>query len=199
MGNTARFESWPGSKADKTVFSTIMKKSTEQQTMPRFQQTIEIKVEVDTIYDKLMATFPEDYKHKEILSHAIIGSALVGNSLGYIYNALSGYTNDIDFKEGDVVMCTVKDRDQWTEEVSTDSEYAKWKVERIEIGECEIIEINLYEEKKLKVRFKESKYKSNEMVDSVRWVDHKSCTKLPGLAIPDAPINKDKYAGWKDK
>lgn len=135
--------------------------------MKRFNQTISIEVQVDAIADKLLSTFPEDYKHRELLTEAIIATSVDKGTVGYIYNALSGYSADIDFKEKEFVMCndTVWD---WNKEAKEDK--------RRKMGKARIKEINIYTPLKLLVEYYH--YKPDGSVKLIsKWVDHKECTK----------------------
>lgn len=78
--------------------------------MQKFTEVIKVEVEVESIHQQLLSTFPEDYKHKEILAHAIIGSSLSANKLGFIYNALNGYSSEIDFNVGDEIICSAEEK-----------------------------------------------------------------------------------------
>jgi len=152
----------------------------EALVMPKFDQVIKIEVDVNSIFEKLMDTFPVDYKHAEMLSHAVIGSAVNNGGLTYIYNALNGYTNDIDFAIGDIVMCTEVSR-RSIEMAVTEDPNVKPPIgyTTVEIGECEVIEIDLYSTNKLRVKFMQNKYRSEEMEESTGWVNHKNCTRIP--------------------
>lgn len=154
--------------------------SSQNQTeskLPVFNRTISIEVDVDDIHKKLMGTFPEDYKHKEILSHAIVGSAMEYGGIGFIYNALNGYTNDVDFGIGEVVNCTSKDKREYIPSTP------ETKANRImkEVGNCEIVDINLYKTNKLCVKFMQDDYEG-QPEEVTRWVDHKTCTKWANVA-----------------
>lgn len=146
--------------------------------LPVFNQTISIEVDVDSIHQKLMETFPEDYKHKEILSHAIVGSAMEHGGIGFIYNAMNGYTNDVDFKVGELVNCTSQVKREYIPSTP------ETKANRImkEVGNCEIVDINLYKTDKLCVKFMQHNYEG-QSEEVTRWVNHKTCTKLVGVAI----------------
>ena len=162
--------------------------STTGNGMGKFNQTINIEISVDTIHDKLLSEFPEDYKHKGILSHAIIGNALRNGGISYIYNALNGYNNEIDFQIGDLVMCSEQDRYQWemgpVKVVAVgDAPQINWEKKRMEVGMCEVIGIDLYSPNKLTVQFISAcgyKYISDEESYDMTAVnvDHKSCNKL---------------------
>ena len=173
---------------------------TEVKSLGRFNQSIKIEIEVNTIFDKLMDTFPVDYKHKEILSHAIIGSSVNSGKLGYIYNALSGFTNDIDFQVGDNIICI--EEEAWerydgkqfhqngepradipVEDNTTEEYKPDWQSRAKQIGEATIVSIDLYATNKLTVKY--SGYENawdcrNGNITTVTTsVDHRKCTKVP--------------------
>lgn len=164
----------------------------EKPNLPAFEQVIEVKVEVSAIYEKLLASFPEDYKHRENLAHAIIGSTKDNSGIGHIYNALNGYSNAIDFQVHETVMCDQKEKNEWydSNRYNEDgSEYAnvvpevaqlpKWKMTKKEIGVCVIVAIDLYRDNKLLVEFiGQNEYNNDKPAGNMRkWVNHRSCTK----------------------
>jgi len=172
-----------------------------ESNLPAFNQTIEIKVDVDSIYKKMMDTLPEDYKHKEILAHAIVGSAVRNGGIGYIYNALNGFTNDIDFRVGDQVICTAEERTEGYDANLEDvygtplkrefaeavSEYKpNWKTRQVAIGKCVVKEVDMYGENKLIVTFDNWNHydKKNKPYDMA--VDHKKCTRVSMYPEPVA-------------
>ena len=164
--------------------------------LPKFDEVIKIEVEASMIFDKLQASF-SGFKHADILAHAIVGNALDKGGIGYIYNALNGMDNFIDFQVGDIIHCTDKDRNerydakQETEDGQLivdapdkeDSLYApKWSWRKIEIGECKVTEINLYTTNKLKIEFMGyNSYGRDKDTETMQYevVNHKNCTKLP--------------------
>lgn len=152
-------------------------------------KVIEIKVNVDDIADKLLNTFPEDYKHRVLLTETIIGSAVNAGNISYIYNALNGYTAEIDFKVGEMLICSAQERRQTNftnvnegKFVDNEPVAPKWErknSEDVEIGECQIVEIDIYRDDKIKVRFMQDSYYtygSQEMTD--QWVNHRTCQKV---------------------
>ena len=148
----------------------------KESKLPVFNKTISIEVDVDDIHKKLMETFPEDYKHKEILSHAIVGSAMEHGGIGFIYNALNGYTNDVDFAIGEVVDCTSKHRREYVP--SIDEPATKARRDMKEIGACEIVAINLYSRNKILVKYQQdAAFPFGGAEEVTAWVDHKTCTK----------------------
>lgn len=163
--------------------------------MPAFNKTITIELELDHIYNRLLELFPADYKHREVLGHAIIGSALTNGGLVHICKALHGYTNDIDFKEGDVVICTEKDRVEWYDAnkenedgtaikrpVLNDEENdykVEWKPRYVAIGRCVVTKVNLYAASKLTVEYEgQSRHRRDEPSAKETVVHHQNCTKV---------------------
>jgi hypothetical protein len=147
----------------------------------KFTETIKMELEVQEIHEMMMATLPEDYKHKEILSHAIIGAAAETNTLVYVWKALNGLSNEINYKVGDIIMCTEEER----YEEYFDNDECKYR--KVAIGECKVVEINLYKGDKLKVEFQGySNYGSKrDLCNRDCWVSHKNCTKIPILEPED--------------
>lgn len=152
----------------------MMKTNEVAAKLPKFNDVISIEVEINSIYEKLRDTFPEDYKHKEILAHAIVGSAVEHGGINFIYNALNGYTNDIDFKVGDVIMCEEKDKIVYIP--ATEETKASW--EYVPIGECTVVQVGMYKNSKLKVEFLNGRKSSEETFMETAWVNHKHCTRV---------------------
>jgi hypothetical protein len=166
--------------------------------MPRFNETISIQINVDSIYDKMLELLPDNYKHREVVAHAIIGTGIEAGNIGYVYNALCGFTNAIDFKEGDVVICVEKERreryDANKEEEDgkikafegahdIDTYKPNWKTRMVPIGKCKIKRINLYAADKLQVEFlTDSSYSSTPEMKTAK-VNHKNCTLVPETEV----------------
>lgn len=150
--------------------------------LPKFNKEITVTVDVDSIVDKLTSTFPDDYKHKELVSHAIVGTAVNNGGLGYIYNALNGYSPEIDFVIGDMVICSSKKRREF---IRTEGE----KSQRIigEIGACKVINIDFYREEKLQVEFEQDNYDGTAKEKDTEWVSHKDCTKT-AMEVAELPL-----------
>ena len=146
-------------------------------TLPKFDQTIEIKVSVDSIYQKLLSTFPEEYKHKEILAHAIVGTSKDNGAIGYIYNALNGYPNVVDFKKGDQVVCNLKQKRRTWSESAAPGVKSEVKRETVVIGDCEVIDVDLYGENNLKIEFQQDNYDGTKKEMMQIWVNHKTCAE----------------------
>lgn len=164
--------------------------------MPAFNKTITIELDIDDVNKRMLDLLPGDYKHREVLSHAIIGSAVAAGNLGYICKALHGYTNDIDFEVGDEIICTEKDRVEVYDAnlqsedglplghivgSSTPDYVPFWKRRTVAIGKCKIIEINLYKDIKLKVQFEQDygHAAGPRKEQGTEWVSHRNCTRVP--------------------
>ncbi len=142
--------------------------------MKKFNQVIRVEVDVDSIAEKLLLTFNPDEKHRELITETIIGTALNSGNIGYIYNAVNGFTNNIDFKEKEVVICK-------------ETVYYKGPGETIRkehvMGECTILEIDIYKSDKLYVEY-EYIGENNEPKSDTKWVDHRKCSKVVVEPVP---------------
>ena len=169
--------------------------------MPRFNHSIQLTVELDSVFQKMLDLLPADYKHREVLAHAIVGSAAEAGTLQYVFAGLNGYTNDIDFTVGDIVKCVEMDKYEWYDAKLEDSkgfrmidepadfgtpEYKpKWERRKVQIGECNVVEINLYKTDKLKVEFQTAAYgKEAKFETQHAWVSHKNCQFVPQYPNP---------------
>lgn len=141
--------------------------------MKKFNKEIKVTVSIDAIAQKLLDTFPADYKHRDIVAEAIIGGIVANgvDNICYLYNALGGYTNDIDFVIGETIICTDKEYN-WTPKEDTDS----YKRDFLELGEVKIVDIDLYADRKIQVEFQFTNEKG-ETKPMQSWVYHSSCTK----------------------
>lgn len=154
-----------------------------------FTGVIKIEIEVNSIYEKLKSEFPEDYKHRELLAHAIIGNAEENGGLSTIYNALNGYDQTINFEVGDTVICTEAYREEKYDANGEDEEGAKlevvisnempnWKFRTVAVGNCKVVDINIYKLNKIKVEFMSQGRYDKSPVLKQQWVNHKYCTKI---------------------
>lgn len=160
--------------------------------MPKLNKTMTITVDGDTIMKRVLELLPEDFKHREVLAHAIVGSGMESGNIGYIYNAISGFTNDIDFEFGNIVMCSELgayeeyDANVYDEDGSkinpliqftpVDGYEPKRKYRRIELGKCKVVDINLYADNKLQVEFSTVDNYTGKKRKDMKWVNHKKCS-----------------------
>lgn len=164
--------------------------------MPRFNEAIRIDIEIDSIYQKMLDQLPDDYKHREVLAHAIVGSGVENGTISYVYNALCGFTNDVDFKVEDVVICNEIDRRErydanfededgklFVEPNNQTVEQAdykpNWRTRKIAIGKCKVVKINLYAKDKLTVEFEHYSYNGRDIETTTEKVNHKNCSHVP--------------------
>jgi hypothetical protein len=144
--------------------------------MKKFNQVITIEVSVDDIASKLLSCMSDTSKHNENIVESIIGGA-VANSLTplitNLYNSLNGYTNDIDFAVGQVVVCS----DKVTKYIKNGIEEA-FEREYISIGECEVVEIDIHRTNKVKVAYTVLDRKGN-IKNETTWSRHTSCSHIP--------------------
>jgi hypothetical protein len=144
--------------------------------MKKFNKTIKVEVSVDSIAEQLLSNFHEDFKHREMVAETIIGNALEGGKrimLSQIYNSLNGYTNGVDFKVGDHVICS---HEQYLYDEKGNRNHRA-------IGECGVLEIDVYREDKVKVGFQSINSKGTEQTD-YSWVHHTKCSKLDLSNVP---------------
>jgi hypothetical protein len=143
--------------------------------MKKFNKVISVEVAVDDIANQLLAAMNSEFKHKEIVVESTIGVLLNTNKLSHLYNALNGYTGEIDFKVGDMVDCNEKIY-QYIATEKTDTQ-TKYEQQYLPIGQAIVEEIDIYRDEKLKVsyRFLNSR---GEMKEDTKWVSHLKCNKM---------------------
>lgn len=146
--------------------------------MRKFNQVITIEVSVDAIAEQLLSAMKDDYKHKELVTESIIGSSFSAGKLGFVYNALNGYTNEIDFKVGDVIYC--KDDYYTYNEIVNGVPERLGGGKRIDIGIAEVIDVNEYADKKLQIRYIVLTHNRTgfSYEYNIVWVKHTECQKL---------------------
>jgi len=140
--------------------------------MKNFNKQIQITVELDTIAQNLLSTMKEDEKYRVLIVEAIIGKMESTNdttAMTLLYNALNGFTNSVNFKEGDKVICSNEVYAHWEEE-----QRASMRA----IGEAKVIEINEYAKNKVKIEYYLPQ-SDGSSTKSSSWVSHTQCSKVP--------------------
>lgn len=149
--------------------ATVVENGQEDQgyKMKKFDQVIHIAVPVSGIAKDLLSKLGPDFKHKEMVAEAIIGYGVNNPELlSYVFNALNGYTPEINFKVGDVIMCS---------STVYYTAIGDNKPQSHKIGKAEVVEIDLYRSEKLKI-----KYTLNREGDAEQenWMSHDKCERI---------------------
>ena len=138
----------------------------------RFNKDIEITISVDSISDKLMATLDSDYKHNIGLVNTVMGVFVEKGKVTYLYNALNGFTNDIDFKISDVIDCQ---QNTWKyTPVTKDDGSTVFEQKQLPIGKAVVVDIDLYTNSKVRVEYTTFNKMGEPKVET-EWVDHRKC------------------------
>lgn len=142
--------------------------------MKQFNQVITVEVPVNAIANQLLESMYPDFKHKELVTEAIIGRMMNDGSLSYLYNSLNGYPCNIDFQVGDEVSSREGFRT-----------YGYWTPESIEqnnscygsVKSGTIVEINEYSDKKLCILYSVPN-KDGSFSTNTQWVKHTEWNKV---------------------
>lgn len=139
--------------------------------MKLFNQEITVTVSVDTIAQNLLSKMGADEKHAELLTETIVGNLLNSKiGISQLYNALNGYTNEINFKVGEEVISK--------ERISTYvSKNGAYEHDYINMEECVIEEIDTYKQENLHVKYNSTNNRG-EIVSKTMWIRHTNCSKL---------------------
>jgi len=139
--------------------------------MKTFNKSIKIEVRVDMIAKKLLNSMKEDNPHRELVTEAIIGSALNTDTVHFLYNALNGYTGEVNFEEGQLVSTEVQVYDYGMEPIEGEARKQQYRP----IGDAKIVEIDEYRrDEKVKIEFVSVNYQNRKSL-TTQWVNH---TKL---------------------
>lgn len=139
--------------------------------MKLFNQEITVTVSVDTIAQNLLSKIGADEKHAELLTETIVGN-LLNSKIGItqLYNALNGYTNEINFKVGEKVVSKERVSTYVSKEGALNHDY-------VDMGECVIEEIDTYKQENLQVKYNSTNNKG-EIVSKTMWIRHTNCSKI---------------------
>ena len=138
--------------------------------MKTFNKQIKVTVELDTIANQLLNTISPENKHRDNIVEAIIGRMDANNDsagMTLLYNALCGFSNDVNFEVGDIVSCTESCYGYW------DGKNESYR----EIAECKVININIYSKDKLHVEYNIPNKNGNIQTKKM-WVSHLNCSKI---------------------
>ncbi len=132
--------------------------------MKTFNQVITVEVSVDAIAQQLLNTISDSFPHREMLVETIIGCGLQASNLTYLYNSLNGFTNEINFKIGQEVMCSEMTYQPNHPNKPTNKDY-------VALGNCVIVDINPYSKQKVLVEYT-GYNKLGEEKKETTWVSH---------------------------
>lgn len=142
--------------------------------MKQFNEVISVEVPVQAIANMLLDSMSPEFKHREIVTEAIVGRMMADNSLTFLYNSLNGYPCNIDFQVGD----NVKNNNGF-------QVYGYWTAESIEqnnsvygyIYDALVLEIDVYRDDKLRIEYKIPNKKGG-FDTNTRWVKHAAWNKI---------------------
>lgn len=162
--------------------------------MKKYNQSIQITVELDSIAQQLLNSFHPEHPHRELLVDTIIGNMRQETrQITQLYNSLNGFTNDIDFVVGQKLEVKVNAL------VGDYYLHESWKKDGTEPRTtltATIVEVDVYRENKLKVSFEYMDRRGN-MDDSTTWLNHTSDSIVSRLEA--TPVTSDTLAMIIDK
>ena len=140
--------------------------------MQKFKETIQIEISVNSIANTLLANMSSEFPHAELVVETIIARALASDkaSLSMLYNSLNGFTQEVDFNIGDVIV------------PHSLYAYGYWNgakdQKREKILLAEVMEIDIYRDNKLKVSYLVPQSDGTNKV-STDWISHIDCKMAP--------------------
>ena len=149
--------------------------------MKNFKGIVRVEVAVDSIANHLLSTFNEDNKHRESITETIIGSLMETNNqigLSHLYNSLNGFSNEIEFKVGDLVVCTDEIYRFSPVEPGEEGGEITYEREYSQLGQCTVVRININKSNKLEVEYNDIT-RSGNTESTTRWVSHLACDRVP--------------------
>ena len=138
--------------------------------MKKFNRQITVIVEADTIAQNLLNQMNESFAHRESLVEAIIGSSN-DRQLGFIYNSLNGFTNDVTFTVDQKVICS---QEVWMY-VEKDGEFTE---KRLPVGDAVILSIDPYKDETLEIQYTHVG-KTGDVSSKNMRVHHSKCKEVP--------------------
>jgi hypothetical protein len=156
----------------------------EATTLKVWNEAIEVKVEIDAIAAKLKASFGTDYPHANLMTNTIMGLAMKNGKgdVGFIYNALSGWSAELNFAKGQYVAYNGSKKMNYhhLEVVSTDPEVpSKWQHDRnTPIIGGRIVKVNEYRDgEKAEVAYVRTDSDGKPEL-TTEWLNHRELTLI---------------------
>jgi hypothetical protein len=139
--------------------------------MRKFNQTINVEMEVDAIANQLLNTINEDTPNRESIVEAIFTN-LIGSkdAIQHLYNALNGNIPKINFKVGDIINCKAT---TWM--YVSEKSRLEQDSERAELGKAVIVAINPFRNDPLYVEYDYYNADGSIRKDKT-WVKQQQCS-----------------------
>lgn len=143
--------------------------------MKKFNQTISVEVQVDSIAEMLLEKISDVFPNREEMAETVILMGMQSDCLDKVYNNLLGFTNYPENLEvGMTVNCTeTYYGGMLMNPERIEGEPAKWESKYIPIGTCVITEINPIRKDNVQVTFL-GFTRQGEQRANLQWVNHKS-------------------------
>jgi len=139
----------------------------------QFNETIQVELDLNQVTDMLVQVFDPAFKHIPLVANAIMGNLSKNpRTVGDLYHALLGFSNEIDFVVGDIVEC---------------NETYYYEGDYVPYGRCKVIDIDLYSDHKLRVEYERKRKDKEEGIkveNSTSWVRHTTCNRLASSKKP---------------
>lgn len=140
-----------------------------QQELKKFDKVITVEVSVDMIASQLMKAMDNNNPHAALLVNTIIGSSLSTGKIGFIYNALNGWNDEINITIGKEYMVEGKFLDMYNA--------ASGEKESSHI--VTVTEIDEYRDgDKIAVSYSYMNNTNGGQKSSSCWVDHKALVEI---------------------
>lgn len=136
--------------------------------MPKFNQELQVTVDVDMVAQQLLNTMKEDNPHRELLTYNIVGHLKEVGKLGSIFSALAGYHKEINAVVGKTYECLGSDLDRTYNNAMPRAEWDKKKVQ------VTVLEINPFTLNSVKVSFQYEQTSGDKTVTQTA-----ECSVLP--------------------
>ncbi len=134
-----------------------------QQELKKFNQDIQVTLSVDSIANQMMKAMDSNNPHSALIVNTVIGTSLNTGKLGFLYNALNGWVDEINVTAGKHYLIPGKYLNMYRVEDQV-------KAQDIEVL---VLEIDEYRDtEKIRVQYSYMQKDKEEPVTSTDWVKH---------------------------
>ena len=144
--------------------------------MQKFNKSIEISIPIDAIANQLLEQFNPEFKHRELVVETIVGRMLTTDERGIskVFNSLNGYTGDINFAIGDIVVPKkLRVYGYWTQKSIDESNSVYGDIES-----ATVVSIDKFADESLEISFDVPK-KDGTMETKTQRISHFECDLIP--------------------